>query len=533
MKNTGKKILGVLATLSAVFCFSSCEAFFESLTSITSTSNSSTGTISSEQKISLVSESESESEEKSSSSKESSEQSSQQSVVSTPKESVESAVHSDSTSEPSENLPQEPFSFLLKATETKYGYQALSKESDGEGLCAYYQDIYDGLAEFFLSEEDVAKVSAGNTQVYRIGEFNYAKHGLTQAKANAVLKTIRLDYPEFYWLDNTFYQGGTSLYLQIDQEYAKAETRRELEVKLLDMVDSCGEYLQGLNTQLERALTIYDFVTATITYAYKADGETPEDAPWAHNLEGWTMGKAVCETYAEVYTWLCEIYSVPCITVVGVAGGNAEEMGGHAWNIVAIDGKWYTVDSTWGDQDTKGFLLREWFGKNPTEFAQTHIADTPKTWGKSWQAELPALADESLYPVLLSEDGGEEVLYANPDYAFEQMRNAKSRYEMKLYAESAVTVDMGITIYPKGAKFFTKALPAVKQIAISSKVIWKGVGDNQKGYLPEITAENGLELSCLFVISQVKLITPTLDGERFVMKKGEYATIEIKKEENS
>ena len=104
---------------------------------------------------------------------------------------------------------------------------------------------------------------------------------------------------------------------------------------------------------------------------------------------------------------------------------------------------------------------------------------------------------------------------------------------MKLYAESAVTVDMGITIYPKGAKFFTKALPAVKQIAISSKVIWKGVGDNQKGYLPEITAENGLELSCLFVISQVKLITPAINGEQFLFKKGEYATVEIKKEENS
>ena len=59
MRNTGKKLIGIVAVLSAVFCLSSCEAFFEALTSISSASNES---ISSGEEISLTSEEERESE---------------------------------------------------------------------------------------------------------------------------------------------------------------------------------------------------------------------------------------------------------------------------------------------------------------------------------------------------------------------------------------------------------------------------------------------------------------------------------------
>ena len=541
MKNTGKKIFGVLGIVTAVCCFSGCDAFLQALTSgmETSDSQSSGNSVSWEESVSWEDTSSTSSERESASSSSlpvesnsSSETSSLQSAV----QSESSALHSDSSSQPNEQPPRETFAFLPKATETKYGYQMLAKEEDGVALCNYYQDMYDALAEFFVSEADVGKVNAGgsnHTQVCRIGEFDYGKHNLTQAQANAVLKTLRADYPEFYWLDNTFFQNDTKLYLQIDQEYAKAETRRAIEDGLLALVAQCGVYLEDLTTQTEKALTIYDFVTATITYAYKADGVTPEDAPWAHNLEGWTIGKAVCETYAEVYTWLCDIYEVPCITTVGVAGAMGEEMGGHAWNIVGIDGKWYTVDATWGDQDANSFLFREWFGKHPTEFAQTHIADTPTTWGKDWQVELPTLAEETLSPVVLRENGGVAQTYASPDYAFVEMRNEDSVYEMKLYPDTTVTADKGIRIYPKGAKFATATLPKVKKLTLVAKVVWEGEGADKKGYMPELTAINPIVLSSTLALSEVKLIVPAVTGQSFVKLNDSYAKLSIVNGENS
>lgn len=533
MKKTGKKLIGVLAILSAVFCFSSCDAFFQALTSTGTGSDSSDSSVSASEKVST----ESVSVEEGSASETTGDSS--QSASDSQEENSQSSVHSSSEEKESspqgggEEPPIEPLTVSLKAPETKYGYQALAKDEDGEGLCAFYTETYDGLASFFLSDEDLVPVSAGNTQVYRIGEFDYGAHGLTQAMASSVLKTIRLDYPEFYWLDNTFYHGGSKLYLQVDAEYAMATARRKIESGLQTLVDECGAYLDGLTAQTEKALTIYDFVTATLTYAYEEDGVTPVADAWAHNLEGWTTGKGVCETYAEAYAWLCEIYAVPCITVVGVAGNSVDSMGGHAWNITGIDGKWYAVDATWGDQDKNEFLFREWFGKDPTEFAQTHIADESEDWGKNWQVELPALAEESLSPVYLIENDGEKTAYANPDYAFAQMRNAGSRYEMKLYPDSPVTADKGIRIYPKGAVFTTAKLPTVEKITLSAKIVWEGTGEDKKGYMPELTAINEITIACTLALSEIKLTVPAVTGEAFVVKNDKNATLVIKNEENS
>ena len=56
----------------------------------------------------------------------------------------------------------------------------------------------------------------------------------------------------------------------------------------------------------------------------------------------------VCSDFAELFTVLARSIGIPCKTVGGYAlDSNDGYLGGHAWNEVEIDGKWYGVDPTW------------------------------------------------------------------------------------------------------------------------------------------------------------------------------------------
>ena len=58
----------------------------------------------------------------------------------------------------------------------------------------------------------------------------------------------------------------------------------------------------------------------------------------------------VCEGYSEGFKLLCDRLDIPCVCVFGNYDEDANA--GHMWNYVQMeDGKWYSVDVTWDDQD--------------------------------------------------------------------------------------------------------------------------------------------------------------------------------------
>lgn len=61
-------------------------------------------------------------------------------------------------------------------------------------------------------------------------------------------------------------------------------------------------------------------------------------------------GTAVCDGYASAFKILCLIEGINCTECFGLAGG-----GGHAWNKVYVDNKWYCVDVTWAVQNIGTF----------------------------------------------------------------------------------------------------------------------------------------------------------------------------------
>ena len=288
-----------------------------------------------------------------------------------------------------------PIDFKPISPAEKEGYQYFSTLEKAEGLCAFYQEIFTVACNFHASDKNVTF-----TEEYcEIADMNFFQHGLTSDEAASVWHTVSLEYPEFFWWGKSLLLGNRNLTFLIDPLYAKASARESAQLAIESMVYDCDTYLDGTTTMLERALTIHDYVANITQYAYEDDYVTPESEIWAHNIAGCAQyGKGVCETYAKTYDYLCHLFALPCITATGFAVQDGKRFG-HAWNVVNVDGSWYNVDATWNDLDSRT-LSREWFGKDPEEFALSHDESCPEDgWSVNYMFALPTLAEEGITPV--------------------------------------------------------------------------------------------------------------------------------------
>jgi hypothetical protein len=79
-------------------------------------------------------------------------------------------------------------------------------------------------------------------------------------------------------------------------------------------------------------------------------------APLTHTAYGaLANGEAVCEGYACAAKLLLNELGILCDIQFGVCTNG----GGHAWNLVELDGQWYQMDVTWNDgsADRSDYLL--------------------------------------------------------------------------------------------------------------------------------------------------------------------------------
>lgn len=103
----------------------------------------------------------------------------------------------------------------------------------------------------------------------------------------------------------------------------------------------------------DKALWAYHYVVDHVTYYTLDDDIYTEFSAYGALHDG----MAVCQGYALLYYALVTELGLTCKIVSGVAD-NGREKGGHAWNVLKLEGKWYYVDTTWGDGsgDMKYFL---------------------------------------------------------------------------------------------------------------------------------------------------------------------------------
>lgn len=97
--------------------------------------------------------------------------------------------------------------------------------------------------------------------------------------------------------------------------------------------------IQGM-TQYEAEVYFHDYITRMCHYVESNN---------AHKACGVFLDKAaVCEGYSKAFKILCNRAGIPCDIVVGDTY-NSVNSGGHSWNLVTLDDKYYHVDVTFDD----------------------------------------------------------------------------------------------------------------------------------------------------------------------------------------
>lgn len=157
---------------------------------------------------------------------------------------------------------------------------------------------------------------------------------------HAVLK----DHPEIFWVHNhekiykTTYSDSdyctfTPGYIYTESEISEIQNAMEAgfqEVSSLIPADA---------SDYEKVRIVYTYVIDNTQYQASDDDQSIAGVFWKK--------EAVCAGYAGAVQYLLERIGVPCIYVDGSTQGSIE---GHAWNIVKLDGEYYYVDATNGDQ---------------------------------------------------------------------------------------------------------------------------------------------------------------------------------------
>lgn len=128
----------------------------------------------------------------------------------------------------------------------------------------------------------------------------------------------------------------------------------------------------GIKSDRGKAKAIYDFVAHNITYdvqKYRNDEFALDDSA----LKTLELRKGVCQDYSFLTIALLRSIGMEARFVEGIADGIR-----HAWVEVKVDGRWLTMDPTWGSGylNSNGWFIKkynpEYFDPDPAEFRKTH-----------------------------------------------------------------------------------------------------------------------------------------------------------------
>lgn len=186
-----------------------------------------------------------------------------------------------------------------------------------------YRELLDGVRK---REEEIYLTISEDSQVDRV--------------YHALLK----DHPELFWIHNrkkvykTTFSGSDYCTFTPGYSYSEEETTEILSAMERAYQEVCS-LLPADASEYEKVKTVYGYLIDLAQYQASEHDQSIAGIFWKK--------EAVCAGYAGATQYLLERMGVECIYVDGSAKGSTQ---GHAWNVVKIDGQYYYVDTTNGDQ---------------------------------------------------------------------------------------------------------------------------------------------------------------------------------------
>jgi len=148
------------------------------------------------------------------------------------------------------------------------------------------------------------------------------------------------------------------------------------------IIDNIVNDIKSVSTnEYETIQAIYDYVIKT--YSYQKWSSSDTDFPNVINERNILLGLqgkgVVCDAYAML---LCRMFDKAGIENKFVMG--SVQGGLHIWNIVKLEGVWYHIDATWGDDDQDYY--NKYFLAGDTNISNYHV------WDKTQYPETSATA---------------------------------------------------------------------------------------------------------------------------------------------
>lgn len=154
-------------------------------------------------------------------------------------------------------------------------------------------------------------------ETYNADEGDYIKYDISSVYCKGKYDGVRY----YYYITMEYYT--TSL----QEQYVDNKVKQLISTLDLESKDDYG-----------KICAIYEYIINNVGYDYNEDEENKERFSAYGALHN---GKAVCQGFSQLFYRLAKEVGVPCRIISGTADG------GHAWNIAAVDGIYYLVDSTW------------------------------------------------------------------------------------------------------------------------------------------------------------------------------------------
>ncbi len=125
--------------------------------------------------------------------------------------------------------------------------------------------------------------------------------------------------------------------------YTNARQEKEVDAEIADAIDKLN--LATMTSTYDKISAIYNYICKVADYDMVV--QSPDDNPLSFTAYGCLIeNKTVCQGYATAIYKICKTLGIP----VRVINNDV-----HGWNIVKIGNKYYNIDATWDDNNSKPY----------------------------------------------------------------------------------------------------------------------------------------------------------------------------------
>lgn len=302
----------------------------------------------------------------------------------------------------------------------RYGYRSLNFFKNAKDVQQIYNKIWEKCEEILESNEDLTS----NTLL----TINLKESGISMDDYLKLFKLFLLDNPQYYFLSRTISVSEHYAQLIVDSDYLKGDVRLQINSDIDLLVQNCAKTFTIGENNLSRYLAIHNYVDSIMDYAYATDG-TPSDEVWAHNIVGATIGSGVCQSYADTFDFLCTTFGLEDIQVTGTVNCSGES---HVWNLINVEGSYYSVDTTWDDLREDDYT-HSFFGLSYADTGGCKTIQTTQGEGIDYLYQIPKMSTSTLQLVYLNKDNKQLGLFKNIDDALNSITDSESEYSIEMF----------------------------------------------------------------------------------------------------